>query len=55
MNIAPLPESERMVHVQDPDVDSPRSFCKKVLSASVVVFRRRAVDPFSFSASSAFC
>ena len=39
------------MHSQDPDVDSPRSFFKKTLSASVV-FLRRLVDFFSFSTSS---
>lgn len=38
-------------YLQDPDVGSPRSFCKKVLSASVVLPLRRLVD---FSASSTF-
>ncbi|KAF9645308.1 hypothetical protein BDM02DRAFT_3263022 [Thelephora ganbajun] len=33
-------QKEEKAHVQEPDVDSPRGFCKKVLSVSVVVFLR---------------
>ena len=41
------------VHPQGPDVDSPRSFCKKVLSTSVAEFLRRLLD-FSFWTWSTF-